>query len=226
MMVSKYSVKKNKIFVISNGCNIESMAAKDKVASRVNLGIDLNVFVVGFVGHLHPWQGIDVIIEAVSSLKTSGYNVIAVIAGTSNDISNYFKLADDLGVKNEVLFLGAIRYEDVAEVISCFDVGVAPGAKIVDSNYLFIQQFGDSEFQFNLKTFKDVGGKIFGNLLLHCDLHGKKSDNMKLVLDVGVACMENIWKDQKQVEFLRYLLKNEFESSFKVINKKKKRKKK
>ncbi len=148
---SKHKFPKRKIRMVSNGCNVTFMAAQNKKLSREKYGINTDSFVIGFVGHLHPWQGVDALIETVALLSKTRANVVAVLAGTADDISKYKKHAQVMGVEKKVLFLGAVPYKDIPVIISCFDVGVAPGAKTIDSNYVIRSPLKVFEYLANSK---------------------------------------------------------------------------
>jgi len=148
---SRYGSITRKSKVIGNGCNLDFMRPQNKNKARIKFGIPLDAFVVGFVGHLHPWQGINVITDAVCELKKTKTNVVAVIVGSSDDINNYTEYAKLKGVGDSVMFVGALSYNDVPVIMSCFDIGLAPGIKESNDNYLMRSPIKVYEYLANAK---------------------------------------------------------------------------
>ena len=49
--------------------------------SRKSLNIETSALLLGFVGSIFPWHGVDLIIDAVKHLQQEGKNVQALIVG-------------------------------------------------------------------------------------------------------------------------------------------------
>jgi len=116
------------IAVVSNGANTDMFkeyppsAFKEKIAYKY----DDRLKYVGFVGHLHPWQGVDTLIEAVGILASARDDIRAVVVG-GGDVERYKDKARAMGLEDVVLFTGPQDYRLVPFYISSFDVCVAPG---------------------------------------------------------------------------------------------------
>jgi len=127
LILENYSIPADLVVVFHNGANTDFMRPLPGADSRRRYGIDETDFVIGFVGHLHPWQGIDEMLEVMGRLLPLQPDVRLVVAGTSKDLGKYQRLAARLKVAERVHWLGSVDYERIPEVISTFDVAAAPG---------------------------------------------------------------------------------------------------
>jgi glycosyltransferase involved in cell wall biosynthesis len=67
------------------------------------------------------------LLMVLERLKPDFPEIRLVVAGTSKDLGKYKTLATELGVSERVVWLGAVDYEVIPELIATFDVAVAPG---------------------------------------------------------------------------------------------------
>lgn len=127
LMLEKYDIEEDKIIVAHNGANIEFMKPMPGSSIRQEHGISEDDFVIGFVGQLHPWQGIDELLEVFRRLHREKSHTWLVIAGTHDDLPRYQRQARDFGIEGRVIFLGPVEYQKIPSVIGIFDVAMAPG---------------------------------------------------------------------------------------------------
>jgi glycosyltransferase involved in cell wall biosynthesis len=81
--------------------------------------------IVVYAGHLYPWKGVDLLLQALVRLPQA----TAVIAGghpAESDLARLQTLASTLGVANRVTFLGFIDRAEVASLLARADVLVLP----------------------------------------------------------------------------------------------------
>ncbi|MBD2501917.1 glycosyltransferase [Anabaena azotica] len=83
-------------------------------------------FHIGFLGRLVHSKGIDLIFAAANQLRQQGYNFRILICGSGLIEAELRQLAHKQGVADWVIWHGAVRHEQVPEVISQFDVLVLP----------------------------------------------------------------------------------------------------
>ena len=82
--------------------------------------------VLGFVGGLRPWHGVEVLPELLAQLagKYSGTRLVIVGDGQLRDaLEQGFR---ERGVLERVVFMGNLPHEQIPGVIRLFDVGLAP----------------------------------------------------------------------------------------------------
>lgn len=119
-------VEASRAHVIPNGVesSLFQIGARDPVLrKRLSLGTGP---VLGFVGGLRPWHGVEVLPALVERLRTRHRKLRLVIVG---DGQLRPRLEDEFRKKklsDHVIFAGTLPHEEVAPVIRQFDVALAP----------------------------------------------------------------------------------------------------
>jgi glycosyltransferase involved in cell wall biosynthesis len=85
-------------------------------------------FVVGFVGTLKPWHGVDVLVRAVARLAVADPSWRLLLVGDGPTAGDLAALAADLGVAHLLETTGAVGQDEVARHLQRMDVGCAPYA--------------------------------------------------------------------------------------------------
>ena len=78
-------------------------------------------FTIGYAGHLYPWKGVDLVIEAVAALKdTRGL----IIGGHEKepDLARVKAFADQLNCASRITFTGLVPPAEVAARLRAADV--------------------------------------------------------------------------------------------------------
>jgi len=96
--------------------------SKEKARHILNLPNDKRI--VGFLGRIAPQKHPEFMLEVISILAMK--DVILVYAGTGPELENLKKRAFQLGVSEQVIFLGAIEYKSVFVFYDAIDVFVLP----------------------------------------------------------------------------------------------------
>jgi glycosyltransferase involved in cell wall biosynthesis len=117
-----------KITVLTPGIDLDKFKAKEysRSIARHTLGIDEKSFVIGYIGRLAPEKNVGVLVEAIADLIRSKRLEIAflIIIGNGEDETKLRKLAEELGIRDRVLFTGF--RSDVSDLIHGLDVFVLP----------------------------------------------------------------------------------------------------
>lgn len=80
---------------------------------------------VGYAGHLYPWKGVDVLLEAVSHLPGVHATIVGGLAGEP-DLERTAAAARRLGIADRVTMVGAVRPPRVAAELAAMDALVLP----------------------------------------------------------------------------------------------------
>ncbi len=118
-------ISPERVQVIYNAIDLEpykTITEQDGVNVRKELGIPLDVRVVGIVANLRPVKGIDVFLRAAAIVKKRLPDTWFVIVGDGEERQNAKILSKELGIKDNVYFAG--RRTDIPRLLSAFDVGV------------------------------------------------------------------------------------------------------
>jgi glycogen synthase len=124
-------IAKNKIFVLPNGVDPEKFrpgADALKVRAQLKLGTDP---VIGFIGSLYRYEGLPLLIEAMSVLRKKVPNLRCLIVGEGfgaeeKELRNQ---ASRLGVTDSIIFTGKVPHESILEYYAAIDILVYPRIK-------------------------------------------------------------------------------------------------
>jgi glycosyltransferase involved in cell wall biosynthesis len=111
------------VIVVPNGVDVARFAGRHGLF-RLRAGL-AGRYVVGFTGSLKAWHGIDTLLAAFAGLDEGA---VLLIVGDGPERSRLQRLADDLGIRERTLFVGAVPHGEVPEWLGAMDVGVAPYA--------------------------------------------------------------------------------------------------
>ena len=120
----------NKLIVLPNAINTnkifgdgDSLSKRQIVRHRYNIKQD---FVVGFVGSMRRWHGLDFLSECIPCIleKSPETHFLLVGSGEMESELREFVLAN--GLTEKVTITGAVSHEEVYLILNAVDVGVSP----------------------------------------------------------------------------------------------------
>jgi glycosyltransferase involved in cell wall biosynthesis len=92
-----------------------------EVRSRFALGAALTV---GFAGSLKPWHGVDLLIKAFGQVATANWRLL--IIGEGPERVRLEQLTQQLQIREQVLFAGAVHHDAIPAHVAALDIAVAP----------------------------------------------------------------------------------------------------
>jgi glycosyltransferase involved in cell wall biosynthesis len=101
----------------------------DKTEARRQLGLPEDARLVGFVGALRPWHGVDLALQALALVPDV---VRLVVAGDGPIRNELVALADQLGVSDRVHWLGQVSHTNIPTVLAACDAATAPYPDLAD----------------------------------------------------------------------------------------------
>lgn len=115
-----------KIRVVPNAVNPElaKVNLHDIEALRQTYGLDGKV-VVGFVGSIFPYHGVDILIDAFGKLPAE-HNAQLLIVGDGSVLPELKAQAKRLGVLDRIVFTGSVPYRKVYPLIRVMDICCMP----------------------------------------------------------------------------------------------------
>lgn len=118
----------NNVKVVTNGADTHIFKPHDKNRVRSKIGLGLSDFIIVYSGGLGGYYRLDLVIKALEKITFEKDNVRLVIIGRGQaGISNIINQASQVGLKENVLFLGAKSDKnEIAEILSAADVGIIP----------------------------------------------------------------------------------------------------
>jgi glycosyltransferase involved in cell wall biosynthesis len=117
---------KRKVHVVPNGVNTEVFmpGPRDEGLKR-QLGLNGGP-VLGFVGGLRPWHGVEMLPPLLKRLRQRCPDVQLVIAGDGQLRESLLSDFERLGLSSQVVFTGLLQHEEIPGVIRQFDAALAP----------------------------------------------------------------------------------------------------
>src|SRR5206468_967242 len=83
-------------------------------------------FVVGFVGHMRPWHGLPLLVDAFELLHRERPNSRLLLVGDGPERQPTAAVLAARGLSDAVTFAGNVPHERVAAMLTSMDAAVAP----------------------------------------------------------------------------------------------------
>ncbi len=124
----KRGIKSNKIIVLPNGVDTRSFyPLKKDTALMKTLNISKNEIIIGYIGSIVEYEGIDLLIEALSKLKDKNINNFKFLLVGDGRYFDVIKLKIiELNIENLVIVTGRIPHEEVEKYYSLVDIAPLP----------------------------------------------------------------------------------------------------
>jgi len=87
---------------------------------------DKVIMFLGALDEAHKFKGIDILLRAMSVVKCQVSNVKCLICGDGNKRADYEKLAKELKIDKQIIFIGRVPDEDLVKYYNLADVFVLP----------------------------------------------------------------------------------------------------
>lgn len=117
-------ISEEKIAVIPTGVNIETFENRNPSLIRNKYDLDGKKIVI-YTGSLAEFQGVDYLLRAMPSVFEKVADAVLILAGNTN-IAKYINFSKELGIHDNVLFLGERPFEEVPDLLAAADVAVIP----------------------------------------------------------------------------------------------------
>jgi glycosyltransferase involved in cell wall biosynthesis len=120
-------ISADRIHLVENGVDAERFppaAAKDpELLARLELQ---DKFVAGYMTSVRRLEGVEVMIRALPLLRDARVPLRFVLVGEGDDLSRLRGMADELGVREMVRFVGRVPHAEVKRYYSLLDAFVVP----------------------------------------------------------------------------------------------------
>lgn len=121
--LASWGVPRERIEVVPNAVNAERfqpMAADAAIAKELKL--KPGVPVIGYAGSAVAYEGLELLMEAMATLKKNGQAFTFVLVGDGKVIDTVKAKAKELGIEKECRFTGRVPFEEVPRYLSCMDI--------------------------------------------------------------------------------------------------------
>ncbi|MDF0667311.1 MAG: glycosyltransferase family 4 protein [Nitrospira sp.] len=126
LLQERYGVPLERIAVLPSGTDVQRFAARDAVASRLELGLLPNRPYVGFVGSFYRYQGLACLLDAMMLVRQVRPSTELLLVGDGEVIEELKQQAKGMGFDGSVTWVGRVPYWEVPTWIGAMNVCVAP----------------------------------------------------------------------------------------------------
>jgi len=125
-IIEKRGVPHKQFLVIHNGVDRKIFNPQiDGMQIRSELGLS-DYFVVGFVGWMRSWHGIDLLIEAANILHDEIPGLRVLLVGDGPAVKQLTEQVNKLKLEEKVIFTGSVSRKQVPKYIAAMDVAIQP----------------------------------------------------------------------------------------------------
>jgi glycosyltransferase involved in cell wall biosynthesis len=117
-----YQIPDDKFELVPNGVDTEHFRQLGDTKEK----IELEGFIIGYVGVLREWVNFQPIFEALKQMPS---DIKMIVVGKEGNFLDTIALAKTCGVSDRVIFLGAVSYQEVPKYICAMDICVIPFRK-------------------------------------------------------------------------------------------------
>jgi glycosyltransferase involved in cell wall biosynthesis len=127
-LIERFEISSSKCVVVPNAIEKHEIQINESRVATINKQFNLSeVTVLGFVGSIFPYHGVDRLIRGVAKLNYTDISIL--IVGDGYLIPALKKLANELGISSRVHFTGSVPKEDIYNYISAMDILTLPNTE-------------------------------------------------------------------------------------------------
>ena len=117
-----------KIHIVPNGVSPEAFDPIHVDSKQMTRHYDLtNSSVIGFVGGMTPWHGVNVLVEAAPRILGTCPNAcFLIVGGEDTSIAEVQKITESNGSSGKFIWTGWVPHEQVAAYLKIMDIVIAP----------------------------------------------------------------------------------------------------
>jgi glycosyltransferase involved in cell wall biosynthesis len=113
--------------IVPNGADVNVFRPYEKGAVRRRLGLKDDEFIIVYEGGVGGYYRLDVVVRALARLDNEVRSKMELLIIGPGDVPNLLRLAERLGLKDNVIYLGVENDKvAIAQIISAGDVSIVP----------------------------------------------------------------------------------------------------
>ena len=124
----KLPICAEKIVVIPNA--VDNSSLNEDFVLPKTISLPSEKIIIGFVGSIAPWHGIDRLIDAAEILSKKRSDFIFLIVGGGQNLQHYKQKSTQLGLDHCIIWVGSVEHRYVHSFIRKMEITVMP-----DSNW-------------------------------------------------------------------------------------------
>ena len=124
--IISWGIKSDKVTVVPNSVNLAKFKPLDCDRNlKQELGLE-GRFVVGFIGSITIYEGLDLLIKAVANLVNQGLQISLVVVGDGSELEKLQAIAASTSASEQIIFTGRVPFAEVNRYYSICDVCPLP----------------------------------------------------------------------------------------------------
>lgn len=131
-LTEKWGVAKNLVTAVTDGVNTEEFVATERLQARKLLALPTGAPVAAFLGLFNRYQGVDLLLDVITTLKQRGSTVHFLLMGFPDE--QYRRRAVDMGIDDMITFTGKVDYAKAPLFLSAADVALSPKISLTEAN--------------------------------------------------------------------------------------------
>ncbi len=203
MILEDSKIKRENVFLFKLAIDTDlfSPQNRDMMLLR-SLNISEEKKVIGYVGLLTPYQGIDNLLEAMKLMLQKRKDIHLLVMGFLN-LETYKKKASDLGLDGFITFTGKMPYHNAPKYLSLSEIAVGPKISLQETNGKLIPYMSMGLPTVAFDT--DMNREYLGEL----GVYAKYKDSEDLAI-----CMSRLLDSEEEKKRLREQLRERAVSKF------------
>jgi len=124
-----YRLPSERVSIVPLGVDLEQFQPRDATVARAQLGLDPDARVLLAVGRMEPLKGFDILILALAQTTMPQSPTLLIVGGDQQAAAEFDRLravAAEVGVMEQVRFVGAVPHEQLASYYNAAEVVVVP----------------------------------------------------------------------------------------------------
>ncbi|WP_162198013.1 glycosyltransferase family 4 protein [Methanosarcina mazei] len=121
-IIKSYYIPPEKVIVIQNGADSDLFKPLNKKDVIFDFNFDVDCKYVGFVGSFAPWHGLENLVNSAPLVLSEYPDMKYVLIGNGGLKEKIHKMINDLGLKDNFIFVDRVPHEEVPKYINIFDV--------------------------------------------------------------------------------------------------------
>ncbi len=182
--IDKFMCDESKIVVTPNAVNPEKIQTNEKKINEIRAKYNLTgKTIIGFVGSIFKYHGIDILLDAFQKISAQKSNVILIIVGDGEILEELKVQTQFQNLSDKIIFTGYVSTSEVFNYMEIFDIAVLPKTKEYMSPIKIFEYgaIGKAIVAPDVSSVRDVMENEADGLLVYSDTDGIYSAILRLL---------------------------------------------
>lgn len=131
-LLQEWGIASGRVINLIDGVDTEIFRPYSRSEARRELGIAEDVKLVVYLGLFNRYQGVDLLLDAISLVKSGAPDVRLLLMGFPEE--EYRRKAVEMGIDDIITFTGRVDYDRASYFLSAGDLAVSPKLALTEAN--------------------------------------------------------------------------------------------